>query len=231
MAKKDKKNFLVLGLGYFGAELAKQLYDLGADVVAVDQDPLICASLANDVTQAIEMNPADEEALRTLGISDYDACIIARGSNLEDSISIAATLREEKAKKVIARAVSKKHGKILSKMDVDQIIFPEIEIADTVAEQLVSDLIYDKIVLKDNNARDGEDGEDAYVIELFNTTGQVGKSLKDYINNMPKGTKLVAIHRKSSEGEIIITNFEGEAFQKDDLILVWGPNLRVKELE
>ncbi len=231
MVKKDKKNFLVLGLGYFGAELAKQLYDLGADVVAVDQDPQIIASLADDVTQAIEMNPADEDALKTLGISDFTACIIARGSNLEDSISIAATLREEKAKTVIARAVSKKHGKILSKMDVDQIIFPEIEIADTVAEQLVSPAIYDKIILKDKTIKESESEEEAYVIELFNTTNQIGKSVKDYIENMPKGCKLVAIHRKTQDGEIIITNFEEEVFQKDDLMLVWGPNLRVKELE
>ena len=231
MAKKDKKNFLVLGLGYFGAELAKQLYDLGADVVAVDQDQQIIASLANDVTQAIEMNPADEEALKTLGISDYDACIIARGSNLEDSISIAATLRELNAKKVIARAVSKKHGKILSKMDVDQIIFPEIELADTVAEQLVSPIIYDKIILKDQSEKESVARKDPYVIELFNITNQIGKSVKEYIGNMPKGIKLVAIHRKSPEGEIIITDFENETFQKDDLILVWGPNLRVKELE
>ena len=231
MAKKDKKNFLVLGLGYFGAELAKKLYELGADVVAVDQDQQITAALANDVTQAIEMNPADEDALKTLGVSEFTACIIARGSNLEDSISIAATLREEKAKKVIARAVSKKHGKILSKMEVDQIIFPEIEIADTVAEQLVSPLIYDKIVLKDQAIKESENEKDSYVIELFNTTDQVGKPVKDYIKKMPVGTKLVAIHRKTETGENIITDFEEETFKQNDLILVWGPNLRVKELE
>ena len=231
MAKKEKKTFLVLGLGYFGAELAKQLYSLGADIVAVDQDPQIVASLANNVTQAIEMNPADDEALKTLGISDYTACIIARGSNLEDSISIAATLREEKAKKIIARAVSKKHGIILQKLGVDQVIFPEIEIADTIAEQLVSPVIYDKINLANPTQNSNSDNTYNYVIELFKLTDKVGTRVADYIKKMPKGTKLMAIHRFSEGNEDIITDFTNEVFKENDLSLIWGPELRVEELE
>ena len=229
MAKKDKSNFLVLGLGYFGAELAKELYKLGADVVAVDPNPQIIASLANNVTQAIEMNPADEEALKTLGISDYTACIIARGSNLEDSISIAATLKDEKANKIIARAVSKKHGLILNKLGVDQVIFPEIQIADTVAEQLVSPIIYDKIILNEESLKDNEEYT-GYVYELFKYSDTKEIPTENYIKKMPVGTKLVSIHRKDSE-EKIITDFQNEILKQGDLILVWGPALRVRELE
>lgn len=228
MAKKEKKNFLVLGLGYFGAELAKQLYNLGADVVAVDQDPQIVASLANNVTQAIEMNPADEEALKTLGISDYTACIIARGSNLEDSISIAATLKDEKANKIIARAVTKKHGKILEKLSVDEVIFPEIDIADYTAEKMISPKIYDKIILKEENE---EETDTNFVIELFNSNDYIGKPVSDYIKKMPLGTKLLAIHRNVNDNETIITDFDKEIFCEKDLILVWGSGLRVKQLE
>lgn len=232
MAKKEKKNFLILGLGYFGAELAKKLYELGADVVAVDQDPQIIASLADEVTQAIEMNPADEQALKTLGISDYSACVIARGSNLEDSITIAATLIDQKAQRIIARSVSKKHGRILEKLGIEQIIFPEINIADDLAEQLVSPIIYDKILLDpENTAKNGEEDPSKYVIELFRTEGEKGKPVSDYIKKMPAGTKLLAIHRKTGSGENIITDFTEETIQENDLFLVWGPGLRVRELE
>ena len=231
MAKKEKKNFLVLGLGYFGAELAKKLYELGAEVVAVDSDPQIIESLADEVTQAIEMNPADDMALKTLGISDYSVCIIARGSNLEDSISIATTLKDQNAKKIIARSVSKKHGRILEKLGVDQIIFPEINIADTVAEQLVSPVIYDKIILDTDDNPNNDPDPSKYTIELFRVSDLAGKPVSDYIKKMPKGTKLLAIHRKEEKGENIITDFREETIQPGDLFLVWGPGLRVKELE
>ncbi|MBQ0105750.1 MAG: TrkA family potassium uptake protein [Armatimonadetes bacterium] len=226
--KNDKKNFLVLGLGYFGAALAKKLYSLGAEVVAVDADPQIIASIANDVTQAIEMNPADETALKSLGISDYSVCIIARGSNLEDSMSIAVTLKENNAQKIIARAVSKKHGKILRKLDVDQVIFPEINIADDLALQLISPVIYDKIILKNNEQ--SENSHTDYVIELFRTDHKE-LPVEKYISKMPVGTKLIAIHRTENSTENIITDFRDEKLKENDLLLVWGPELRVKQLE
>lgn len=226
---KKNNSFLVLGLGYFGAELAKKLYNLGAEVVAVDSDPQIIASLANDVTQAIEMNPADEQALATLGISDYSVCIIARGSNLEDSITIATTLKEQNANYIIARSVTKKHGKILEKLGVDRIIFPEINIADDLAEQLVSPIVYDKIIL--DTSENSEDNNYKYVIELFKTDTINEKKVSDYIRKMPKGTKLLAIHRKENNIENIITDFSEETIKKDDLFLIWGPGLRVNELK
>jgi len=211
-----RNNFLILGLGYFGAELAEKLYELGASVVAVDANPAIVASIANKVTQAIEMNPADEQALESLGVSEFDICVIARGSNLEDSVSIAITLKELGAKYIIGRTVRRKHGEILLRLGVNEVIFPEIEIADFIAEKLVSPKMFDKIELKND-----------YVIELIEATNFWGKKANDYISKMPKGTRLIAIHRDES----VITDFTDLTIEEDDLLLVWGTNSRIWELE
>ncbi|MBR4749811.1 MAG: TrkA family potassium uptake protein [Abditibacteriota bacterium] len=216
--RTGNKSFLILGMGYFGAELARQLYELGADVVGVDSDPQIVARMADHVTQAIEMNPADEQALASLGVADFDVCVIARGSNLEDSVSIAITLKELKAKRIIGRTVRRKHAEILSKLGVDQTVFPEIEIADHMAEKLVKPKIDDKMTLSNG-----------YAVEALMVSDRYrGLTVEAFVKKMPAGVSLLALQR----GDEVIALPDGAAvLEETDRIIVCGKGLRLGELE
>ncbi len=212
------KSFLILGMGYFGAELAGQLYELGAEVVGVDSDPQIVARMADHVTQAIEMNPADEQALASLGVPDFDVCVIARGSNLEDSVSIAITLKELKAKRIIARTVRRRHADILEKLGVDQIVFPEIEIADHMAEKLVKPKIEDKMTLSNGKVVEALKVSDRYE----------GLTVEAFVKKIPAGISLLAVQRNE---DIISDPDSAMVLEGSDRIIVCGNDQRIDALE
>lgn len=215
---KTNKSFLILGMGFFGAELAEQLYKLGAEVIGVDTDPQIVASMADKLTQAIELNPADEQALESLGIPEFDVCVIARGSNLEDSVSIAISLKELGAKRIIGRTVRRKHAEILKKLGVEETIFPEIEIADYIAEKLVRPRIHDKIIF--NN--------DVVIEALIVFDNMQGLLVKEFQKRIPRGVTLLGIQR----GDNYINDYSDDiTLQKDDFIIVWGKSEKIREIE
>jgi len=216
---KGAKSFLILGLGFFGAELAVKLYELGAEVLAVDSNPQIIARIADKVTQAIELDPADDQALESLDVSQYDVCVIARGSNLEDSVSIAISLRQLGAKRIIGRTVRRKHSEILRKLGVEETIFPEVMVADHIAEKLVRPKIHDKM-----------DFENGFVVETLFVLGNLeGLTHLELLKKIPKGVQLLGIKRD----EDMITDFENcnITLQENDFIVVYGKTERIRELE
>lgn len=207
-----------MGLGYFGEAIATKLYELGQEVVGVDTDPDTVQHLADKLTQSIELDATDEEALATLGVRNFDVCIIGRGSNLEDSITMAMNLKELGAKYIIAKAMRTKHANILEKLETDLIVFPEIDMAHQIAESLV----HPKVV------GDVELGK-GFVIEAIKPPDRlIGKTAENLQAALPVGVKLVGLHR----GEDLITACDASIVIKEgDLILVWGKSNRIQDLE
>ncbi|MEN6520727.1 MAG: TrkA family potassium uptake protein [Armatimonadota bacterium] len=216
--EKPKKSFLVIGMGYFGEAVATKLYELGQKVVGVDNNPVIVQHLADRLTQAIEMDATDEDALATLGVRNFDVCIVGRGSSLEDSVTITMNLKELGANYIIAKAMRSKHAKILEQLQTDMIVFPEIDMA----HQLVENLVHPKVV-----------GEvqlgNGYEIEAVRPTRRlIGQTVARLQALLPVGVKFIGLHRQedllmSPDSTVIIT--------ETDLILVWGRHARLTELE
>ncbi|MFQ3549919.1 MAG: TrkA family potassium uptake protein [Armatimonadota bacterium] len=215
---KQKKSFLVVGLGYFGEAIATKLYELGQEVVGVDEDHDIVQRLSDHLTQAIEMDATDENALATLGVRNFDVCIVGRGSNLEDSVTVTMNLKELGAKYIIAKAMRKKHAKILEQMKTDLIVFPEIDMA----HQLAENLVHPKVV--------GEmDLGDGYVVEALKPQERmVGKTIHEFQSGLPAGVKLMGMHR---DGELKISPDAQTIISNGDLLIVWGKSSRISNLE
>lgn len=215
---KPKKSFLVIGLGYFGEAIATRLYELGQEVVGVDTDPNIVQHLADKLTQAIELDATDEDALATLGVRNFDVCIVGRGSNLEDSVTVTMNLQEQGAQYIIAKAMRSKHAKILEQLKTDLIVFPEIDMA----HQLAENLVHPKVV--------GEvDLGQGYVVEAIKPPDRlVGKTLTDMKSALPPGVKMIGLHRGD---QLITTLDDGTAIMSGDLMLIWGKSSRVEVLE
>lgn len=216
------KRFLVIGLGQFGSELAKALYEKGAEVIAVDSKIDLVEGIKDQVSSAVAADCTDEEALRSLNIENFDAAIVSIGENREASILATAILKELGMETIIARSAGALHGKILEKVGASRIISPEINIADQLARNLVSTGLLDHIALADGHSicqvKSREEFYDKTLIEL------------DFRRNY--GLLVVGIQRRinkiSESGEIyyetetISLPSATEAIRKDDILVLVG---------
>ncbi|MBI2774802.1 TrkA family potassium uptake protein [Candidatus Dependentiae bacterium] len=129
--------FCVLGLGRFGYHVATRLAENGMEVLGVDNNETIVASVRDSITQAICMQVHDEASLRSIGVDEMDAVIVAMGENFAGSILITALLKKRlNVPLVITRAVNEIHKEILLLIGADQIILPEREIGNSLADNL-----------------------------------------------------------------------------------------------
>ena len=129
--------FCVIGLGRLGYQVAITLADNGMEVMAVDSNENIVASIRDKVTQAICMRVTDEASMRSIGIDEMDTVIVAMGENFAQSILITAILKKKlEINRVIARAINEIHKEILMLVGADQIILPEKEVGIRLADRL-----------------------------------------------------------------------------------------------
>ncbi len=135
--KVKKKQFLVIGLGSFGFSLAKTLCEMGHEVMAVDRSADVVENISPFVTQAIQANATDDKVFDSLDAGSYDAAIVSIGANIRDSILISVLCKEAGVPMVLAKAMDDLHAKVLSKVGVDKVVFPERDMGQRMARALV----------------------------------------------------------------------------------------------
>ena len=113
----NTKQFVVIGLGRFGESVAKTLYSLGHDVLAIDMDEDSVQEISDSVTHAVQMDATDENALRTLGLRNFDVAVVTIGSNIQASVMITLLVKELGVKYIIAKGQSDLHAKVLYEWD------------------------------------------------------------------------------------------------------------------
>jgi trk system potassium uptake protein len=118
---------MVIGLGRFGSALAVELERLGHEVLAIDHNEELVNEIAPDVTHALQLDAADEDALRSAGAGDFATAIVAISSDAEPSIFATMVLKRLGVRTVIAKAGSLLHGEILARVGADRVVFPERE--------------------------------------------------------------------------------------------------------
>jgi len=135
----------VIGLGNFGFKLATSLHDLGADVIAIDKLENLVESIKDNVTQAIQLDASNETALRDIGISEVDAGVVAIGSNIEENILVTTLLRRMGVTRIISRAMSNLHEKILEEVGASKTIRIEEQMGEEIARWLVAPHVLQQI--------------------------------------------------------------------------------------
>ena len=141
------KSILLIGLGRFGRHIARKLNDLNHEVMAVDQNEQRVNEALPYVTNAQIGDSTSEEFLSSLGIRNFDACIVTIGDNFQNSLETASLLKELGAKKVIARASRGVQEKFLLRNGADEVVYPEKQLAAWTAIRCTSDHILDYIEL------------------------------------------------------------------------------------
>jgi len=130
------KQFAVIGLGNFGFYLATRLNKKGYDVLAIDKIQSPVQEIKGRVTQAVVADATDRKTLESLGVKNMDAVVVCIGSNMSDSILTTLNLKEIGVERVIAKSLSEAHGRILEKVGATDVLFPEKDIAISLAERL-----------------------------------------------------------------------------------------------
>ncbi|WP_084965562.1 potassium channel family protein [Thermoactinospora rubra] len=151
MADKNTEPVVVIGLGRFGSSLALELVRRGTEVLAIDNSRKTVQSLAGHITQIVEADSTDMEALRQLGVADFYRAVVAIGTDLEASILTASLLVELEIPDIWAKAISRQHGRILSRIGVHHVVFPEHDMGERVAH-LVSGRMLDYMQVDENFA-------------------------------------------------------------------------------
>lgn len=141
------RQFAVVGLGRFGYSVALTLAQYGHEVLAVDSDDSKVQSVVEHVTHAVQADATNEDAMRALGIKNFDTVIVGIGQNIQANILATVIIKEMGVRWVVAKAQNELHGKVLAKTGADQVVFPEQDMGIRLATNLVSNNILEYISL------------------------------------------------------------------------------------
>mgnify|MGYP002642351077 CR=1 FL=1 len=133
----SRAEIMIVGLGRFGSAAANSLIELGQDVIGVDSEAKLVQRYAAMLTEAVEVDATDIDAMRLIGAQDVQTAVVAIGNDIEASILAASVLLELEVPRVWAKAVSDRHGQILERLGVHRVVFPERDMGDRVAHGLV----------------------------------------------------------------------------------------------
>lgn len=213
------KQFVVIGIGNFGYYLATELYAKGYEVVAIDNDPGPIQEIKDKVSQAVVADATDLKALEGVGIREMDAAVICIGSSLSHSILATLNSLDLGVKRVLAKAISEAHGRILHKVGASEVLFPEKDLAITVARRLHNPNMIDYLPLIDGYS----------IIQLAPLEDFIGKRLMDVDLINKYGVQVVAIKEIVPDHMNIIPT-GNYVLKGSDLMILLGPDESLEKL-
>jgi len=161
------KRVVVIGLGIFGFNIAKDLYENGIEVIAIDKDKEVIQKIRDYSTKAILADGTEKEVMESIGIQEDDVVIVSFGEDLAAATLITLHLKEMKIKHIIVKAPDEDHKHVLEKVGATEVVIPEKEMADKIAKSLISPNVLDYIPLS----------EDYTICELVPPTSFMGKTI------------------------------------------------------
>ncbi|MDN5348109.1 MAG: trk/ktr system potassium uptake protein [Clostridia bacterium] len=213
------KQFAVIGLGRFGSSVARALARMGHQVLAIDQDEGRVEAIMHEVTQAVQADARDEEALKATGIRNVDVAIVAIGENVEANILVTLMVKEMGIKCVVAKAMNDLHGKVLAKIGADKVVFPERDMGVRLAHTLASANVLEHIDLSPEFS----------IIEILAPRRICGRTLGQLKLRAEHGISVVAIKRK--DGKIIAAPGADDLINEGDILVVIGRNKALERLQ
>jgi len=213
-----KKQFAVIGLGRFGSSVAKFLSEMGYEVLAIDEDSDRVQDVANAVTHAVSADSTDEEAMRALGIRNFDVVVVAIGQDIQASILTTLILKDLGVPQIIVKAQTELHGKVLNKIGADKVVYPERDMGLRVAHHLISPNILEHIELSN----------DYSIVEMKLPSAMFGKSLKQLDIRAKYGCNVLAVKRGD---EMNISFPANETLKQNDVLVIVGRNDQLTRME
>lgn len=212
-----KHSVLVIGLGRFGTAAARELMALGHEVLAIDASEAQVNELSTEVTHALQLDAADEAALRAIGAAEFDHAIVAISANAEASIFATMALKRLGVGHVIATAATLLHGAILERVGADRVVFPEREMGQRIAHSFSVHNVVDYL---DVAPRFG-------IVKLRPPASFIGRSLHelDLVNRFRLTP--VGLRRKN---DVTVNPHRDEVIREGDELILLGLDDRLDAL-
>jgi trk system potassium uptake protein TrkA len=205
------KDFAVIGLGRFGEAVGSALRALGHEVLGIDQDSNKTQALADTLTHVIQADATREGVLADIGLGRFEVVVVAMGADIEASILVTVMLKELGVKKVVARASSALHGKVLAKVGADDVVFPERDTGFRVAQGLVNPNVMEYFQLSPHYS----------VVEMKVPQFTHGRSLSQLNLRARFGVNVILIRRGD---EINASPGADDTIEEGDVLVVSGPD-------
>jgi trk system potassium uptake protein TrkA len=226
------KQYVVIGAGKFGASVAVELSQKGYNVLLIDNNLEKIQELSDIVTKAIQLDATDEKAMNALGLKEFDVAIVAIGrQSLEDSVLVTMMLKEMSIGTVIAKATNEAHGRILTRVGADRVVFPERDMGIRLANSLTSSSIMDHLGVVPGYS----------VAEIQPPKDIVGKLIKESDIKTKYGVQIIAVKSLQpnidEKGESVVEeqiNIVPDAstkIEKDDILLVLGKDEDIEKIK
>lgn len=206
-----KKQIIVIGLGRFGFSVAAHLAAAGQEVLAVDTDESLVKQAAAVVTHAVQADATETNTLRSLGVHNFDVGIVAIGTNVQANILASLLLKELGLPKVIAKAGNELHARVLAKIGVDRVVFPENEMGRRVAHHILTNNLIDYI----------EVTKDYRLQELTAPERFFGKTLRD-LNLRARWGITVLLLKRAEQEEMVVSPDGDTLILPGDTMVVLG---------
>ncbi|MBC7361821.1 MAG: TrkA family potassium uptake protein [Candidatus Aminicenantes bacterium] len=211
--------FAIIGLGSFGSYLARTLYEKGHEVLVIDKDKDKVEEAKDFSTQAVWMDSADKESLQALGVQDMDVVVVSLGPEMESSILTVLYLHELGVNRIMAKALSADHGKILEAIGATEVIYPERDMAIRVAQKLSSRNVLEYLPLAENIS----------IQEIVPPEAFIGKKLKDLDLTNKYRVQVIAVRQLVPEKVIFIPGADF-VIKDSDVLVVMGEEKNIAEL-
>ncbi|MGB3724017.1 MAG: TrkA family potassium uptake protein [Pacificimonas sp.] len=213
---KRKRSFAVIGLGRFGSRVARELIAYGNNVIGIDVDERLVSPIADALTEAVIADARDEAALREAGVASYDAAIVAIGSNLEASVLCHMNLQSLGVRQITVKAFDMRHARILEALGAEDIVIPEQDAGEHIAQRLHNPLIIEYMSVC----------EGSYVALVDSPTRYTGQPLS--MLNSKGGADVSIIGVMRSDTFLSPHTSEGLHAAKGDRLLLQGSRADIR---
>ncbi len=204
------RRVVVIGLGIFGFNIAKDLYEAGMEVIAIDKNKDLIQKIRDHCTKAVLADGTDKEVMESIGIHQEDVVIISFGEDLAASTLITLHLKELQVKHIIVKAPNEDHKHVLEKVGATEVIIPEREMADKVAKGLISPNVLDYIPLS----------EDYTICEIAPPTSFMGKTIGDLHLRSKHHIEVIAIREMLPERLTMVPRADFRIKDSDVLVVI-----------
>jgi len=215
-----KQQFVIIGLGMFGSNVAKTLYDAGMEVIVLDRDKELVQRAKEFASRAMVADVTNKEVLQSLGLDDKDVAVIAMGESLEASILATLYLKEMGIKNIIAKANEEDHGKILSQLGAAEVIFPEKDVAIRLAQRISAKNIIDYIPFVEGYSIQG----------VAPSNKIVGHKIRDLELRKKFGVQIIAI-KDMIEDKVELVIDPDKVIKDSDLMILIGKNSDLERVQ
>ena len=192
------KNILLIGIGRFGHHIAKELSHLNVEILAIDKEETNLKSISDYVSKTLIGDSADIDFLKTIGVNNFDECIVSIGDEFQNSLETVLNLKELGARKITARAAKESQEKVLKKIGADFVVYPEKQLAKWTALRCGTNSVYDFMDL--------DDGYGIY--EIVVPSEWVGKTLIELDVRKKHNINIIGVKIKNRINVVLGPNFE-----------------------